>query len=162
MSEALRTYLNDHLAGSVAAVELLDHLLTILADDDRRAVLVTVRKDVEEDQEVLRQILHGVGAHESIIRKAAAWLTEKIGPCKAAPGRSLCRGAAPSRGARGCCTRRAGQTGALAVTRLPSRPSGPNYRQQDFALLQRRAEDQHQKLEALRLRSARVALAPSR
>jgi hypothetical protein len=160
VSEALAIYLNDHFAGSVAAVELLDHLLTILADDDRRAVLVAVRKDVEEDQEVLRQILHGVGAHESIIRKAAAWLTEKIGLAKlrlddphAGELHLLEAFEAVALGVQG----KLALWGSLATQQT----QWPELQGLDFSLLQRRAEDQHQRIEALRLRSARVALAPS-
>jgi hypothetical protein len=161
VSEALTIYLNDHFAGSVAAVELLDHLLTILPDDDRRAVLVAVRKDVEEDQEVLRRILHGVGAHESIIRKAAAWLTEKIGLAKLRlddphAGELHLLEALEAVGL--------GVQGKLALWRslAAQQAQWPELQDLNFALLQQRAEDQHQKIEALRLRSARMALAPSR
>ena len=72
-SKALRTYLNDHLAGSVAAVELLDHLADLHSDPEGKRFFTELRAEVEEDQEVLQQLLETVGGKESAVRKAAAW-----------------------------------------------------------------------------------------
>src|SRR5512145_2575288 len=81
-SESLTTYLNDHLAGSVAALELLDHLVGITKGTEREEFLVALGGEIEEDQEILRQLLRALGRRESKTRKAAAWLTEKVGEAK--------------------------------------------------------------------------------
>jgi len=78
MSENLGTYLNDHVAGSVLALELLDHLIDLPEALDRK-LLAQLRAEIQEDQDVLRQLLRSLGAKESTARKAAAWLTEKLG-----------------------------------------------------------------------------------
>ncbi|MFL5402445.1 MAG: hypothetical protein ACJ8BF_06470 [Gemmatimonadales bacterium] len=80
--DALTTYLNDHLAGAAAALELLDHLISLERGADRRQELVTIRDEVEQDQQVLLRMLRAVGGKESRVRSALAWLTEKIGQAK--------------------------------------------------------------------------------
>ena len=78
-TNALTTYLNDHLAGSVAALELLGLLLSTAGEPEPYSRL---RREVEEDQQVLRELLERLGGKESRLRKAAAWLTEKLGRAK--------------------------------------------------------------------------------
>lgn len=82
MSSSLTTYLNDHLAGSVAAVELLDHLARLHRGTECEKLFQDLRSEVEEEQQVLQQLLEQTGGRESRLRKAAAWLTEKIGEAK--------------------------------------------------------------------------------
>jgi hypothetical protein len=80
--EALAIYLNDHLAGSVAALELIEGLL---AHEDGRPLqqtLIGLRREITEDQETLRGILSQLDADESTLKRAAAWLVEKVGRAK--------------------------------------------------------------------------------
>jgi hypothetical protein len=79
---SLTTYLNDHLAGSVTALELLERLGRLHRGTEREKLFQSLRREVEEDQKVLQQVLDQVGGKESRARKAAAWLTEKIGEAK--------------------------------------------------------------------------------
>src|SRR4051812_5303834 len=81
-SKSLTIYLNDHLAGSVAALELLDRLCVLQRGTAGEKLFQMLRAEVQEDQQVLQQILDGVGGKESRVRKAAAWLTEKVGEAK--------------------------------------------------------------------------------
>jgi hypothetical protein len=62
--EQLATYLNDHLAGSVAAIELLEHLTELSKGTEREQFFVALRQDVEEDQGVLRQLLRSLGTKD--------------------------------------------------------------------------------------------------
>lgn len=78
----LHIYLNDHLAGSVAALDLLDHLISTSKDAQWTAFFSTLRADIEADQSVLQNLLRRVGGDESVVRKAGAWLMEKIGRLK--------------------------------------------------------------------------------
>ena len=80
--EILATYLNDHLAGSVAAIELLDHMRELSKGTERERLFTSLQSEVEQDQKVLKELLSEVGGKESRVRKAAAWLTEKVGEAK--------------------------------------------------------------------------------
>jgi hypothetical protein len=80
--ETLRTYLNDHLAGSVAAVELLDHLMEL--DEGRKTFYLRLKSDIQDDQAVLKEVLNRAGGTESTLRKTAAWLSEKLSQMKIA------------------------------------------------------------------------------
>jgi hypothetical protein len=80
--EALAIYLNDHLAGSVAALELIEGLL---AHEDGRPLeqtLIGLRQEITQDKETLRGILSQLDAEESTLKRAAAWLAEKAGRAK--------------------------------------------------------------------------------
>ena len=52
-NESLATYLNDHLAGSVVALELLDHLQTDRAGTEQTSILAGVHADIEADRQEL-------------------------------------------------------------------------------------------------------------
>ena len=81
-SEILATYLNDHLAGSVAAIELLDHVRELSKGSERERLFTALKSEVEEDQKVLKELLRGSGGTQRRVRKAAAWLTEKVAEAK--------------------------------------------------------------------------------
>ena len=78
----LVSYLNDHLAGSVSALELLDHLIKTHAEEPLGKFLQEIRGDIAADQEVLKKIAQRFNANESAIRKAGAWLAEKAARVK--------------------------------------------------------------------------------
>ncbi len=78
----LQTYLNDHLAGSVGALELLDHLIKTSNDPAFRAFLTELREEISADQGVLQDLLRQVGGEESTMRKAGAWILEKMSRLK--------------------------------------------------------------------------------
>jgi len=155
--EGLITYLNDHLAGSVAALELLDHLIRLQSGTAGERALEAVRTEVEEDQQKLQSLLHEVGGKESRVRQAAAWLTEKLGQAKlrlddpGSGGLQLLEALeALALGIQG----KAALWRALAVASAHLSP----VRQQDFAALEARAQDQFRRVDRLRLQTAPVAL----
>ncbi len=80
--ERLHTYLNDHLAGSVAAIELLDDLIEHHSEDRFGKIFRDLRDEIEADQETLRNLIRKLGAKESAVRKAGAWLAEKFSRVK--------------------------------------------------------------------------------
>jgi hypothetical protein len=158
-SKALSTYLNDHLAGSVAALELLDHLAELHSDPDRKRFFTGLRAEVEEDQSVLQQLIKKVGGEESTVRKAAAWLTEKLGRVKLHlddPGNGQLR-VLEAIEALGL-----GIQGKLALWRALGAVAGrvPQLQGVDYTRLEQRAMQQHQQVEGQRLQTARVALTP--
>jgi hypothetical protein len=78
----LASYLNDHLAGSVAALELLDHLTKAHEDKPLGKFFNDLRDDIRTDQEVLRKVLRKFKANESAVRKAGGWIAEKFSRVK--------------------------------------------------------------------------------
>jgi hypothetical protein len=155
--EMFETYLNDHLAGSVAALELLDHLRDVSKGTERERLFASIHSQVQEDQEVLRGLLHGVGGKESRLRKAAAWLTEKIGEAKLKlddPGHGDLRMLEALE------TLELGILGKLALWRALGVVADtiPEVRTLDLRKLEQRATEQHGRLEVERLRVARTAL----
>jgi hypothetical protein len=155
-STALTTYLNDHLAGSVAALELLEHLLE-REPGSGRDELVQIRAEIEADQQILQRILSEMGGKESPIRKAAAWLTEKLGQVKLGLDDE---GSGELRALEALEALGLGIQGKLMLWRALEavRGSVPSLGGIDLQQLQQSAERQFRRVEELRLRAARVAL----
>ena len=82
----LASYLNDHLAGSVAALELLDHLIRTYEGKPLAKFFNGLRDDIRTDQEVLRKVLRKFKAKESAVRKAGGWIAEKFSRVKIQAG----------------------------------------------------------------------------
>ena len=78
----LATYLNDHLAGSIGALEMLDDLIQEHDDKPLGAFLKTLRGEIESDQEELKRLIAQLGIGESGVRKAGAWVAEKLSRVK--------------------------------------------------------------------------------
>jgi hypothetical protein len=78
----LISYLNDHLAGSVSGIELLDHLIKTHPEEPLAQFLRGLHEDIVADQEVLKKIVQRFNANESALRKAGAWLVEKFARAK--------------------------------------------------------------------------------
>jgi hypothetical protein len=78
----LGTYVNDHPAGSVAALELLDHMISANAGPPRGQFFIELRQEIEQDQAALRDLLEQLDFKENPMRKAAAWFSEKLARAK--------------------------------------------------------------------------------
>jgi hypothetical protein len=156
-TKAIHTYLNDHLAGSVAALELLDHLADLHPEPDRKQFFTALYAEVQEDQRVLQRLLGQVGGEESTVRKAAAWLTEKLGQAKL---RLDDLGDGQLRVFEALETLALGIQGKLALWRALAAVADrvPQFRGVDFTRLEQRAVQQHRRVEAQRLQTARAAL----
>lgn len=159
MSDALTTYLNDHLAGSVAAIELLDELVEHAKATDLRDTLVKLRAEITADQQTLRGVLEQVGGQVSAVRRAGAWLGEKAGRLKLLADD-------PSTGTLARLQSfemlALGIQGKASLWRAlaAAQPQRPELGAFDFATLEQRARDQHEIAEKLRLDSARRVLGP--
>jgi hypothetical protein len=75
----LDSYLNDHLAGSVGALELIEHSAHQYDDEPFGAFFSDLQTDIRADQDTLRDLMHGLAIDESNVRKAGAWAAEKVG-----------------------------------------------------------------------------------
>src|ERR1041384_744267 len=80
--EDLSSYLNDHLAGSVGALELLDRLLDRSKAKPLERFFRNLRNEIDADQEVLKELIAKLGEEESTMRKAGAWIAEKLSRAK--------------------------------------------------------------------------------
>jgi hypothetical protein len=154
--EILVSYLNDHLAGSVAAIELVEHLAEISKGTEQERFFVTLRGEIKNDQEVVKQLLRDLGGKESKARKAAAWLTEKVGEAKLNLDDSGTGQLRMLEALEALALGIQGKLGlwralAVAVHRVPQ------LRQLDLPRLELRAREQHDRVEAQRLQVARSA-----
>jgi hypothetical protein len=156
MTDNLDIYLNDHVAGSVVALELLDYLIDLPAAPEP-GLLTQLRTEIQEDQQVLQNLLQAVGAKESPVRKAAAWLTEKLGQAKLRVDDS---GTGGLRVLEALETLALGIQGKLALWRSLATlgEAVPQLKTLDLTRLQSRALDQFQRVDRLRLSVARQAL----
>lgn len=156
-TEPLTTYLNDHLAGSVAALELVEHLAGLTKGTQRERFFIVLGQEIRQDQDALRQLLQDLGGKESKARQAAAWLAEKLGEVKL---RLDDTGVGEFRLLEALETLALGIQGKAALWRALEVITGhrPLLRSLDLPTLQQRAEDQFQRVDAERLRTARTAL----
>lgn len=76
--DELSDYLNDHLAGSVAALELLDRLVAACAGKPLERFFRDLRTDISADQEKLSELIAKLDVHESAVAKVSAWFVEKL------------------------------------------------------------------------------------
>jgi hypothetical protein len=150
-SERLHTYLNDHLAGSVAAIELLDHLSEHHSQDRFAKTFRDLRDEIQADQETLRDLIRKLDAKESAMRKAAAWMAEKFGRAKIGDTDNSAE------------LLQAVEALALGITGkqllwrslVAIAPNFPTLQGTNFSELEKRAHDQFQRVETLRIQMVR-------
>jgi hypothetical protein len=154
----LLTYLNDHVAGSRSALELLDYLIDHYADAETRAFFTTLRADVAADRQVLDDTIVRLGGTVSVLREAAGWFGDRVGRLKlmldAPSGGGLPHLEALELLGLGILGKRSLWRAVEAVA-----PQVPALRDLDLRRLQARAEDQYSRVEARRLNTAAQALA---
>jgi hypothetical protein len=152
---ALGAYLNDHLAGSVMAIEMLERMVDQARGTALDGMAGELLREIREDQQVLKGVLEKTGVAENPIKKAGAWLAEKAGRLKATdPGEdSLSRLEMLE-------TLSLGVLGKLKLWLALEKvaPGRPGLEGLDFKRLQVRARNQHDLIEAQRLDAAREAL----
>jgi hypothetical protein len=155
--EHIATYLNDHLAGSIVALELMEHLEAAHADTPLESFFAELRADVLADRKELEALMNRLGIDASRTRKATAWLTEKITELKLrlddpAGGalRLLEALEALSLGIEG--------KRAMCLALAAASEVRPELKVVDYERMKRRAEEQRQRVEEVRLQAAKAAL----
>jgi hypothetical protein len=153
--DALGTYLNDHLAGSVSAVELVERVIKENEGQLLGRRLEEVLKEIRKDQEVLRDLIERAGSRENTLKKASAWLAEKAGRVKLGTGDppDLARMEALEALTMGIQGKRAMWRALRVVVN-----KHPSLYGLDLDLLERRAVEQHDRVEQWRLEEARAVL----
>jgi hypothetical protein len=76
--EHISTYLNDHLSGSVVAIEMLQHLEETYAGSDIGSFASKLRGDIEQDRQELKSLMNRLEISESTPRKASGWVAGKF------------------------------------------------------------------------------------
>jgi hypothetical protein len=156
-NESLATYLNDHLAGSVLALELLDSLTEERTKTAEAQILADVRADIMADRQQLEAFMAQLGIAVSRPRQATAWLTEKLSELKLRlddPGHGALRRLEALEAVSLGIVGKQALWHALAAAAADVPPLGGL----DYAHLVRRATEQRRVVETLRLHAAREAL----
>lgn len=152
--EDLSSYLNDHLAGSVGALELLDRLMKIYKGKPLERFFRDLRNEIDADQETLKELIANLGEKESAVRKAGAWIVEKLSRAKIQLSETRKGELGLLLALEGLAL---GITGKRSLWRALSVASEtvPQLRALDYAELEKRAIEQHDRVEAMRLEVAR-------
>jgi hypothetical protein len=156
----LKTYMKDHHAGSVAALQLLDHLVSANVAKPHEAFFIALRREISEDQKALEKMLHDLHDSEGIMRSAAGFVGEKLSRVKLLledpSGNRLAYFEKLEALALGIEGKRALWRALGAVA-----SEAPTLQNVDFDRLEQRAEAQRQRVEAVRIEAAREAFTPS-
>ncbi|WP_435822183.1 transaldolase [Actinacidiphila alni] len=78
----LAIYLNDHLSGATAGLELLRRAAPAQPDEEHRAVLADLAHQVEQDRDSLTLIMSDLDIPAGRAKIALGWLAEKAGRIK--------------------------------------------------------------------------------
>lgn len=157
-NENIATYLNDHLAGSVAALELIDNLLDTHSESDLTTFFTHLKADIASDRDELQGMMQRLDIDESRTRKASAWIAEKMTELKL-------RFDDPTDGALRLFESLEGLSlgiegkHSLWIALSVSAEKNPLLQIADYERLKKRAREQRERVEKLRLQFAAEALA---
>jgi hypothetical protein len=150
----LDSYLNDHLAGSISALELIAHWAEAHKGEPLGSFFVETEREIKVDQDTLRDVMRTLGVEESKMRKAGAWAAEKIGRA-----RLIIAGDEP--GSLGLVLTLEGLimgvTGKKLLWCTLATAKFSRLNSYNFEQLQRRAEQQVERIEAERISAIRQA-----
>jgi len=152
----LESYLNDHLAGSVSALELIAHWAEVHKGDLLGRFFMEIEKEIKADQEMLRDVMRTLGVEESKVRKVAAWAAEKVGRARLVVAGDEPNGLGLVLTLEGLIM---GVTGKKMLWRTLAAAKLPELNSYDFEELQLRAEQQVEHIEAERMLAIRQAFA---
>lgn len=77
-TEVLGTYLNDHLSGANAGVEMAQQLRRRSAERPEAATLALLAVDIEQDRDELRALIEHLAQAGHPLKKAAGWIAGKV------------------------------------------------------------------------------------
>ncbi len=153
----LATYLNDHLAGAVVALELLAHLERLYPATPLARFCVALRGEIAADRAELEGIMARLDIARSVPRRAAAWLSEKMSQVKL---RLDDLSGGPLLLLEALDVLSTGIEGKRLLWRALSAAAdgAPALQGTDYARLVQRAEEQRTHVETVRVEAARAAL----
>ncbi len=157
MSERLATYLHDHRAGANFAINLLEGMRDQKGDPELAQFGAHILAEVARDKETLQRIIERVGESSTDLKEASAWLFERTSRFKLTHDEP-----------HGVGTFEAlellalGILGKLSLWEALAVVAEFDYRVrgEDYGFLAARAEEQHDRVEAFRLRVVRNTFSP--
>jgi hypothetical protein len=154
VSKLLKTYLQDHHAGSTAGLELARRAAGANEDTDYGAELERIAGEIAADREALERVMAHLDVSPSRVKDTGAWVFEKVGRLK--PNDRLLSYSPLSRviEIEGLVI---GVTGKQALWEALQTAIGESVDGVSFSELSARAADQRSRLEALRRRAATEA-----
>ena len=78
----METYLKDHYAGGVGALELIEHSIETHKGTPLAAFFTELHGDIKSDHDQLQKLMTALGVANSDARNAGAWLAEKFSRAK--------------------------------------------------------------------------------
>ena len=151
----LDSYLNDHLAGSVAALELIAHCAHLYKGKPLAGFFTKMYAQIAADQNTLRDLMSRLSIEESKVRQAGAWAGEKLGRALLAIAGNEPDGLGLLLALEGLVM---GIVGKALLWRALAAANLSKLEIFDFEELRRRAAEQIKRAQAEQVRSARRAL----
>jgi hypothetical protein len=158
--EDLSSYLNDHLAGSVGALELLDRLIETYEGQSLERFFRELRQEIDTDQETLKELIADLGEKESAVRKAGAWVAEKLSRAKIQLSETPDGQMGLFLALEGLALGIKGKESLWSALAVASETM-PRLRGLDYVTLKKRALEQYDQVEAKRLEVAREVFTPT-
>ena len=156
MGELLAIYLNDHLAGSTAGVELARRLRgSNEGDPEFGPALAELCAEIEADREALEEAMDQLGVGQSKLKPLAAVLAERVGRLKL---NGRLRGYSPLSRLDELELLQIGVAGKRRLWRALEHTHASDLPDFELGALAERATEQLRRLEALHLKAAALAL----
>jgi hypothetical protein len=76
--EALTVYLNDHLAGAAAGIELAEKLRDNNQGTELGKDMIALHRDISEDRDALAELMRHLELERHPVKEAAGWMLEKV------------------------------------------------------------------------------------
>jgi hypothetical protein len=159
MNDPLATYINDHLAGSAYAVDLVEFLRDTYDGQELGQFAAWLLREIAADREVLQGLAERVGGGSNSMKEFTTWLGEKISRLKLGHGANDGLGLFEA-----LEFLEIGIHGKLKLWRAFAvvAPGNPRLAGVDFEHLANRAEKQREEVERRRLHLARFVFGADR
>jgi hypothetical protein len=155
----LAIYLNDHLAGATAGVELARRLRGSNEGNDLfGAPLAEICAEIEADRETLQRLMERLSIRRDPVKPVGAWVVEKLGRLKL---NGQLRGYSPLSRLVELEGLSIGIAGKARLWNALERTLGDELDGFDFAALAERAVDQRSRVEELHLQATALAFPSS-
>jgi hypothetical protein len=82
MTDALSTYVHDHLAGSRFALELLERLRERYAGDPLGTLAAELHAEIEQDRVAAEELAERLGSRANPVKEAVAWVGDRAAQLK--------------------------------------------------------------------------------
>ncbi len=159
-NELLGVYLNDHLAGSTAGLELAEKLRDNNQGTELGRVMAALHHDIDQDRAALEEVMARLDVDRHPVKEAAGWMLERLSRLRLNP---VLTGSADLTRLLETEALSLGIEGKLALWRSLQQVAGDRPELAGFGLetLEARAVEQRAAVERYRLESAAKAFAPT-